>query len=98
MITKETYNKLKNIVEEYEKGNFYIKNEPYIVDYYENLKYNPEYGDDRECECGHPYYRHFDSYENMEIAGCKYCGCWEFKEKRNIIKERIMKINKIINN
>lgn len=44
-------------------------------------EYNPNYGDDRMCECGHPYYRHFDSYEDMRAAGCKYCGCWEFKEK-----------------
>lgn len=43
--------------------------------------YNPNYGDDRECECGHPYYRHFDTYEDMYACGCKYCSCWEFKEK-----------------
>jgi hypothetical protein len=45
--------------------------------------YNPEYGDSRECECGHDYYRHFDSYENMEAIGCKYCRCDNFKEKTN---------------
>jgi len=44
-------------------------------------KYNPKYGDDRVCECGHSYYRHFDSYENMYKCGCKYCGCFEFQEK-----------------
>lgn len=38
-------------------------------------KYNPNYGDDRECKCGHPYYRHFDSYENNLPCGCKYCEC-----------------------
>ena len=27
--------------------------------------YNPKYNDDAKCECGHPYYRHFDSYENI---------------------------------
>jgi hypothetical protein len=43
--------------------------------------YNPKYGDDRICECGHPYHRHFDSYENMETVGCKYCECHFFKEK-----------------
>ena len=41
--------------------------------------YDPEYGDDRECVCGHPYHRHFDSYENMSDVGCKYCGCRPFK-------------------
>jgi hypothetical protein len=45
------------------------------------LLYNPNYGDNRECECGHSYYRHFDSYEQMDAVGCKYCGCSHFKEK-----------------
>jgi len=44
-------------------------------------KYNPNYGDDRECICGHPYYRHFDTYEDMYNCGCKYCGCGNFQEK-----------------
>lgn len=44
-------------------------------------EYNPEFGDDRICECGHQYYRHFDSYENNDPVGCKYCGCYDFKEK-----------------
>jgi hypothetical protein len=48
--------------------------------------YNPKYGDDRICECGHPYYRHFDTYENMFPIGCKYCGCGTFKEKTNDTK------------
>ena len=43
--------------------------------------YNPNYRDDRECECGHPYYRHFDTYEKMAPVGCKYCECMELKEK-----------------
>lgn len=42
-------------------------------------KYNPKYGDDRMCECGHSYYRHFDTYEDMTSTGCKYCSCVEFK-------------------
>lgn len=33
-----------------------------------------------KCKCGHTYYRHFDSYENMEPVGCKYCPCYRFKE------------------
>ena len=43
-------------------------------------KYNPKYGDDRVCECGHAYYRHFDSYEDMYPCGCKYCDCYTFVE------------------
>lgn len=42
--------------------------------------YNPQYGDDRICKCGHRYYRHFDSYEDNEPVGCKYCECHEFEE------------------
>ena len=59
-----------------------MKNEeaPYIVEreVVEHYKYNPKYGDDRVCVCGHPYYRHFDTYEDMYACGCKYCGCGEF--------------------
>jgi len=45
--------------------------------------YNPNYGDDRICICGHIYYRHFDSYEDMYDCGCKYCECCKFKEKED---------------
>jgi hypothetical protein len=42
--------------------------------------YDPNFGDDRECECGHTYYRHFDGYENNR-PGCKYCDCYVFNAK-----------------
>ena len=45
------------------------------------FKYTKNYGDDRICECGHSYYRHFDTYENMRPVGCKYCSCYRFVEK-----------------
>ena len=39
---------------------------------------------DQSCAgCGHPYHRHFDSYENMAPVGCKYCYCQTFKELAN---------------
>jgi len=59
------------------------KEEPYIIEeeIVKHYKYNPNYGDDRICECDHSYYRHFDTYENMYACGCKYCECYEFKEK-----------------
>jgi hypothetical protein len=60
----------------------YIKTKKIIVEY----KYNPKYGDDRICVCGHPYYRHFDTYEYMFPCGCKYCPCHTFKEQT---KEKI---------
>lgn len=40
--------------------------------------YSPGYGDDNICTCGHPYYRHFDTYEDMRNIGCKYCPCDSF--------------------
>lgn len=45
-------------------------------------KYNSNFGDNRKCKCGHVYYRHFDSYEQMEAIGCKYCHCDEFEEDK----------------
>jgi hypothetical protein len=46
--------------------------------------YNPNFGDDRLCECGHVYYRHFDSYDDMNACGCKYCSCFEFVESKEV--------------
>ena len=43
------------------------------------FKYDPNYGDANKCICGHSYYRHFDSYDNMRPIGCKYCGCSRFE-------------------
>lgn len=40
--------------------------------------WNPNYNQDAVCECGHPYYRHFDTYEEMYPVGCKYCECSNF--------------------
>ena len=42
--------------------------------------YNPHYGDERICKCGHPYHRHFDGYEGNAPVGCKYCDCRTFDE------------------
>jgi len=59
---------LKDVFTEYAKT--WVKN-PSAV-------YDPEYGDDKECLCGHAYYRHFDTYDNMYPLGCKYCRCNAF--------------------
>jgi hypothetical protein len=58
------------------------KDAPYLRYEYVSCidKYNPDYGDSRVCICGHQYYRHFDSYENNEPCGCKYCRCHTFVE------------------
>ena len=89
-ITEETYIEMKKLISEYEKQTkkSTISSEtdepPYIMDISvdKNLKYNPKYGDDRICKCGHAYYRHFDTYEDMYNVGCKYCKCNEFKEAK----------------
>ncbi len=44
-------------------------------------QYDPEFGDDVECLCGHPYYRHFDPYDDMEPVGCKYCSHYSYNDK-----------------
>jgi len=54
---------------------------PYLEITRIEYKYNPKYGDDRICKCGHPYYRHFDSYEDNYPIGCKYCDCCTFEEE-----------------
>jgi|TARA_R110000824_G_scaffold394396_2_gene594182 hypothetical protein len=56
--------------------------QPYlkVVSIETEIKYNPNFGDNKECKCGHDYHRHFDSYEGMEATGCKYCGCNDFEE------------------
>lgn len=58
------------------------KEKPYIIEKVVQLikHYNPNYGDNRFCKCGHIYYRHFDSHENMYDVGCKYCFCDNFEE------------------
>jgi len=39
------------------------------------IKYDSNFGDEELCTCGHVYYRHFDSYDDMQPVGCKYCNC-----------------------
>lgn len=62
---------------------------PYITETItmQKKKYNPNYGDNRMCVCGHTYYRHFDAWNDMEAVGCKYCGCQEFVEEESEKKE-----------
>jgi hypothetical protein len=74
-----------------------MSNNPYIIKHIEVLSYNPEYGDNRICECGHTYDRHFDSYEDMEPIGCKYCGCYEFVENTGKSEELVEKILQELN-
>lgn len=78
----ELQKQIKTLIEESEKEQNI--NSPYLeqVDFKVVRKYNPEYGDEKICKCGHPYHRHFDSYEEMSDVGCKYCGCFYFEESK----------------
>jgi hypothetical protein len=63
----------RNFPDEWKEYDFCTEKQP-------SDKYDPEYGDNRLCECGHPYHRHFDSGEDVAAVGCKYCGC-KFQDK-----------------
>lgn len=90
LITEETYLEMKRLIANYESKQLNkhtvisCVEQPYLetitVSVETKIRYNPEFGDDKVCKCGHPYYRHFDSYENMEVVGCKYCQCFYFEQ------------------
>jgi len=71
------------------KGFIVQREPPYIIKEVTTKirEYNPEYGDDRGCKCGHQYHRHFDSYDYMYDIGCKYCECSTFVEKHSSNKK-----------
>lgn len=76
-ITQQEYN---NFVDEIQNGSIERIQEIALeflnrVSIIGDKPYDPEFGDYKQCICGHPYHRHFDSYENMLPVGCKYCRC-----------------------
>ena len=49
----------------------------------EHKIYDPNFGDQRMCKCGHQYYYHFNR-ETGKTWGCIYsynCGCKGFEEQ-----------------
>ena len=46
---------------------------PYIVKKlaYREFHFNSKFDQNAKCDCGHPYYRHFDTYENNPFANRK---------------------------
>lgn len=67
-----------------------MKENPYLIkrEVVIHKLYNPKYGDDRICECGHPYYRHFDTYDHMAAVGCKYCQCHTFTKRTQPVNQK----------
>jgi len=96
MITEETYLEMVRLIKLYECDGFDDSfNKPYIqtITLETTSKYNPNYGKDIECKCGHPYYRHFDTYDDNNSCGCKYCPCYHFE---SLSENRDNIINKIL--
>jgi len=69
---------------------------PYLeeVEIIIHYKYNPNYGDNMTCTCGHAYYRHFDGYDDNYNCGCKYCECSHFIEPLKINQQLALLHNK----
>jgi len=46
--------------------------------------YNPHFGDEKLCKCGHEYGKHFDWMEDEDERGvdCKHCDCCDFVSEK----------------
>ncbi len=65
-----------------------------------STNYDETFGDEKLCNCGHPYRRHFDSYDDNCHVGCKYCECFDWEPLDptripNIMQFSELKINDI---
>lgn len=63
---------------DYSENDMKSNEQSYLTKTIKIKAYNPKYGDDKKCKCGHSYYRHFDCCEGMAACGCKYCECDNF--------------------
>ena len=54
---------------------------PYLLEVDIAYMFNPAFGLNRMCVCGHTYERHFDSDGSYAPIGCKYCDCYRFVEQ-----------------
>lgn len=64
----------------------YIETTRIVID----RKYNPDYGDDRVCECGLSI---IDILTHMRICmhvAAKYCQCYTFVEKVNSDNDEVV--------
>lgn len=72
-------NHVRNLIAELNKNA--NPDKAYITQYYLGTKqvYNPEYGDNRTCVCGHKYIDHFSNERAGSVIGCRECSCSSFK-------------------
>lgn len=83
--TNTTVSEIEDPPEGLEAGDVVIqeshKDSPYLEKIYTVTErfYNPDYGDDRVCKCGHRYIEHF-LIEDHYPWGCYYCSCLRFEE------------------
>lgn len=82
---------VKRILENYESSDVrelrQIGEVIYEIEHKVNRLWDEKHDQDEKCICGHVYYRHFDSWEDMYPAGCKYCECDTFESKQKEAKE-----------
>lgn len=83
-ITQKTYEELTEELEtaSHERCREIARSALSMVTIFGYEDYDAKIGDDKICECGHAYYRHFDTYDDMRPVGCKYCCCNKFTENK----------------
>jgi len=61
---------------------------PYIETYRLTLQkeYDPNFGDQKVCQCGHNYDMHFPAF-SKKITSCKFCNCRIFQHPLNKLKQ-----------
>lgn len=72
-----------------------VLDHPGYIGFHDEEEYDPNFGDDKICECGRRYYRHFDTYDNMS----KLCECGHYtsdNEDIHIFKEYCPKFKEMV--
>lgn len=77
-LTKEEAEKLRDIIKDNPDSDMVMLHHALGVQL--DQMWDESHDQGAPCLCGHSYYRHFDSWEDMEPIGCKYCECFNFKE------------------
>ncbi|QIN94725.1 hypothetical protein PP460_gp077 [Streptomyces phage Muntaha] len=76
---KEEAEKVRDILNKAPDGD--MQAIAFAIDVQLNRMWDASHDQMAQCgNCEHVYHRHFDSYEDMEPVGCKYCDCFHFEE------------------